>query len=1061
MPVNPLQIQLLGGFQLYWQGEVAPGFANTRLQSTLAYLLLHHTAPQSRQSLAYLFWPESSESQARTNLRNILHLLRNHLPQADSYLLGDSRVIQWAPDAPATVDVLEFAAQLQAAEQASDTHARQQALEAALALYRGDLLPDCYDDWLLPLRDEWRHRYLSALQQLIGLLQQQRNYAGAITQAQSLLQLDPLQESVYATLMELYAAQGDRAAALRIYHLCQTTLIRELGVEPSPTTQATYERLLNLDKVAAGPEVMRPTAPLVGRSTAWQALQAAWQCTAHKPATLVIVEGEAGIGKTRLVEELAEWARRQGVATAVAPCYPAAARLAFAPLQSWLRSPSFKTPLTQLAPAWQQELGRLLPELAVSQPTYAAPPLSETAQRRRLFEALNQVIIQHSAPLLLILDDIQWCDEDSLEWLEYLLQSGAGRNLLLVATERSGEITADHPLTAFRLRLLRLDQLQTIPLHRLTLQETAELVTQLRGQRPAATEMNHIFADTEGNPLFVVEMVRANDQRVRYQQASGKEQGQMSTGPLPAKLQSILEARLVRLSPAARALADVAAVVGRAFTLGLLLQVAASDEETLVQGLDELWRQQIIREHQLGVAASDDAYDFTHDKLREVVYATISPMRRRLLHRQVATALEVQHHDRLDEVSSQLAMHYERAGQIMAACRWRHRAAQVAHSLAALQDALTHLAHAVELLTSVPAHAERDQLELAVQMERGALLLATKGYAAPAVEQALQRAWALCEQSGDAHQLFHVLWGLGRYYFVKPELARGLALCRQLETLAIELNDDALRVEAYASIGTYLFHQAEFAAALRYFEQALALYDQQQHGDHTLVYGQDPGVVSLAYGAWACWCLGEQAKAEAKTQQALELALALGHPYNLAIAQTYASVQEQFKGKAASCLALATKASALTTEYGFILWQAMADFLRGWSTLQLGQAEEGMTLMAASAELFRGTGAELGAAYFAALLAETLGAIGQPEFGIIAMHEAFDLLERTQDRWCAAELYRIRGALLLQLPEQTAETRAQAQAAFEQALTIASEQQARWWEVRAQASLQASGHFKQ
>lgn len=1063
---DSLTIQLLGGFQISNQAGPLSGFANTRLQSVLTYLVLARSTPQSRQQLAYLFWPDSTDKQARTNLRNSLHLLRTHLPDAERFVNIDTLTVQWRPDAPADIDVVTFDDDVTTAQRAQDPAAQEAALTRAIALYVGDLLPNCYDEWILSVREEWQQRYISACEQLIDLLDRRRDHRTALDHAQRLLQYDPLLETTYGRLMQLHAALGDRAAALRVYHLCRSTLDRELGVEPSPTTQAIYERLLNLDGPTTPVEALRTTTPLVGRATAWQALQQLWQSATQTvspsrsgPAIankqLVLVNGEAGIGKTRLVEELSEAVRRQGAATAMAYCYPAGGRLAYAPLQSWLRAPEIERHRHTLAPSWRHELARLLPELLDADAVPAEPsPITDAAHRRRLFEAVLHALTAGDAPLLLILDDIQWCDRDTLEWVEFLLHSRTRQPLLLVATLRSGETTPDDPLSTLRLTLERTELLVDIDLMRFTQAETIELVANLTGTQPDDEEALKLYEETAGVPLFVVETIRA-----RHQQPA--EQGTASDKPplsstvsaanallLPAKIQSVIEGRLVRLSPDARALADLAAVVGRAFATRLLTQASTLGEDELVQGLDELWQQQIIHEH---AGRLEETYTFVHDKLREVVYGLLSPMRRRQLHRRVAEALEALQTVSGD-VSAQIASHYELAGQPLVAVEWHQRAAHAAHRLSALQDALGHLNRALELLQALRKEASTesvDALELAIQTRRGAISLATKGHAAPEVEQAMTRALELCTAVGTPQQRFAVLYGLGRYYLVKPDLDKGLAVAQQLLQFAEASQNADLLIEAYTTMGTYTLHRAALHETLDYLGRALALYDRKTHGNHTVLFGQDPGVVSLSYSAWAHWCLGETESAQTKTEEALQLADELGFPYNRAIAQTYAAAQFQYFNDAASCLPHAEAAAALASEQGFILWQAMADFMRGWSYTRLDAAEKGLSLMSASANLFRATGAELGACYFAALQAEALAQQDDLASATAAMADAFDLLERTHDQWCAAELHRIHGTLLLQQGKA-----AEAKDAFSAGLAIAQEQGAAWWEERCRRALE-------
>ncbi|MEZ4679275.1 MAG: BTAD domain-containing putative transcriptional regulator [Caldilineaceae bacterium] len=1065
-----LMIQLLGGFQINDNRGPLAGFTNTRLQSVLAYLILNRATPQARQQLAYLFWPDSTDSQARTNLRNSLHLLRAGLPNADAYLSVDSLTIQWRPDAPAIIDVVTFDEASKTAQRAHDAAAQKAALEAALAAYTGELLPNCYDDWILGVREQWQQRYISTIEQLIELLKQRRDYRAALDHAQRLLQYDPLLETTYRCLMQLHAAQGDRAAALRIYHLCRTTLDRELGVEPSPTTQAIYERLLNLETASVAVEPVHMVTPLVGREQAWNELQDQWhqviQGKGNEPAIkLVIVTGEAGIGKTRLVEELIEVIRRQGSATAAAYCYPAGGRLAYAPLQSWLRAPDIARHRTGVPQIWRQELARLLPELVDPTQVFNEPsPMTDRAYRRRLFEGVLQALTVGKTPLLLVLDDIQWCDSDTLDWLEFLLYSNIQAPILILATQRSGETTVDDALSTFRLALDRGGKLHDIVLTRLTQPETQQLVANLTGRMPDAIRSRTIFQETDGIPLFIVETIRANLQRAAADDAQRRTQPsgagtQRGATMLPGKIQSVIEGRLVRLSPDARALADLAAVVGRAFTTDLLARASAMGEDELVQGLDELWQQQIIQEH---AGRLEESYAFVHDKLREVVYGLLSPMRRRLLHRRVAEALENLNADALSEVSASIALHYEQAGQPLAAVEWLQRAARTAHRVSALHDALDLLNHALALVQAMDnqtAAATLGAVELPIQMQRGAIYLATKGHAAPEVEQALTRALALCNTDGTPQQRFAVLWGMGRYYLVKPDLDKGLAISQQILQLAEVSQSSDLLVEAYTTIGTYLLHRADLRTALNYFDRALALYDRTVHGNHTVIYGQDPAVVSLSYSAWSHWCLGETEVAQARTQQSLLLAEELGYPYNQVIAKTYAAVQLQYMDDAAACLRQAEAASLQATAQGFVLWQAMADFLRGWSHTRLGNVDTGMALMTASVNLYRATGAELGASYFAALQAEQLGKIGQMSLAMQTMTAAFALLERAQDRWCAAELHRIHGELLLAEARATTTLAAlpamieNARQAFETGRLIAQDQGAIWWQERCRRSL--------
>jgi DNA-binding SARP family transcriptional activator len=691
----PLHVHLLGNFRLFCGGTPVNSIDTPRLQSLLAYLVLHRGAPLSRQHVAFMLWPDSSEAHARGSLRKLLFQLTGALPQPDRFLDVNAQTLQWRPDAPFTLDVEEF-------EKAVDGAASAAALQAALALYRGDLLPSAYDDWILTERERLQQTFLSALERLILLLESERDYANAIDCAQALLRHDPLHEETYLHLMRLYAVTLNRAGALRTYHTCATLLQRELNVEPSPATRRVYEQIVNLHESPPSAATLVAAAPLVGRQEEWARLQQVWrQASAGEPC-LALISGEAGIGKTRLAEEMMDWARRQGIATASARCYAAEGGLAYAPLAAWLRS----RPLPPLAPHWQSEIARVLPELLGSDGVTAPPgPLTEKWQRQHLFDALIRAILEGSQPLLLMMDDIQWSDRETLEWLHYLLRSEARARLMVLATMRPEELGDDHALSALLAALRRNDQLAEIELKPFGPGETAALARQITGRELDQKLAARLYQETEGNALFVVEFLRA---RI-VEQSEQKDEQPVSV--LPPTVQSVLRARLAQLSPSARELASLAASVGREFTFDVLQQVSGYEVEILVRALDELWHRRIMREH------GTTGYDFSHDKLREVIYADLSTARRRLVHSRIAKALQTLHASNLGAVSGEIATHLERAGSLEEAIPFYERAAEAAQRVSANQDALALYHRGLELIGRVP---EAGQLgPFAVRLEAG------------------------------------------------------------------------------------------------------------------------------------------------------------------------------------------------------------------------------------------------------------------------------------------------------------------------------------------------------
>lgn len=700
--VPTLRVQLLGDFLLVLDDTPVLTINSPRLQSLLAYLVLHRSAPQDRSHLAFLLWPDSTEARAHSSLRKLLHQLRQALPDLDHFLHADRQTLYWQPDADYTwtFDIQEFEQAISQATEAQNTTTRRQALERVQHLYRGDLLPSCYDEWILPERDRLRLLFIQATERLITLLEQERDYDAAIRAAQHLLRQDPIHEATYRQLMRLYALHGDRAAALRVYHTCVTALERELGAEPSEVTHRAYEALLQSETSPKAGHTLQGTAPLLGRRIEWQRIQEAWRRAANGRPHIVLLSGEAGIGKTRLAEEMEGWVSRQGIASASARCYAANGRLAYAPVTTWLRSNALQTSIVSLDPDRLTEIARLVPEVLASRPKLLRPAaMMEGWQRQRFFEALARAVHSARQPLLLLLDDLQWCDNETLEWLHYLLRFEPGARLLLIGTVRSEETPPGHPLVTFLTTLQRDSLVTEIPLGPLTTPETLSLAEHILGRQLDLTTRDALYRETEGNPLFVVEMARTlgNHKGEDIVSRSVLPLLSHSASTLPPTVQSMLTTRFAQLSPLAREVANVAAVIGREFTFSVLARASGENEDAVVSALDELWQRRIVREQG---AEPAETYDFSHDKLRELAYTTLSPAHKRLLHRRIADAFEAVYSGDLDAVSAQIAAHYEYASLPEQAIPYYQRVGEFAAHIYANTEALNAFERGVALLAN-------------------------------------------------------------------------------------------------------------------------------------------------------------------------------------------------------------------------------------------------------------------------------------------------------------------------------------------------------------------------
>lgn len=1035
-----LHIRMLGEFSLTYGSEAVRSVGTLRLQSLLAHLVLHRGAPESRRHLAFTLWPDSRESQARTNLRRELHNLRRALPAADQFLSVETQTLQWRPDAPFTLDVADFEQAVNAAYQSKEATNEigvRDFLAKAVALYRGDLLPGYYDDWLLTERERLRQIYLQALEQLIALSQTQQDYQSAISYAQQWLREDPLAEEAYLYLIRLYALSGDRARALRVYHSCVTTMERELGVEPGPVTHQAYEQLLRL----ATPQQAQPlpqialisTPPLVDRQAEWQRLQSCWLQTASGQSQLVVVTGEAGIGKTRLVEELVDWVTQQGIKTAQTRCYASEGGLAYAPVTDWLRAGGLRAKLLHLEDVWLTQVARLLPELLVERPGLPTPErITESWQRQHFFEALARSIFINAQPQVLVIDDIQWTDQETLAWLRYLLRYPPRAPLLVAATIRSTEIDSSHPLISWLIDFRGTDQLTEIELRPLDEHDTALLAAYIAGGELNPDTASQLYRETEGNPLFIVETVRAGEIKDTIKQGTS----------LSPKIQTVIESRLAQLSPSARRIANLAAVIGRAFAFDVLTEASHEDEDWLVRGLDELWQRRIIREQ------SDNDYDFSHNKIREIVYNSLSAANRRLLHRRIAGAMESVYAANLDNFSKQIALQYEAAGEKEKAIAYYQQAGLVAQQIFANPDAIQLYSSGLKLLETLPDNPKQAEQELILQRLLSIVQRNSKGYAGTEVGQALSRARALCQRLDQTDALGPILWGLFSFNFVRSDLRQARNLGEELFALAREQQNPAFLQQAHHALGGTLCSLGEFEESKQHFEQGIALYDLSQHHAQVSLFGIDLGVFSQAWSTHSLWHLGYLDRALQRSEAAVVLAKTLGHPFSQALSMAYATMLFQFSRSSKLVKEWASATVDFCAKHGIGYYDHWATILHGWALVEQGSLSEGIDQMRTGLDNFRASNSEARLPYYLTLLAEAYGNAGKTQEGLKYLDEALGFAKKNNDNWYSAETYRLMGDLMLQSGDA-----GRAETCYQKSFDISLGQKARTLELRATVSL--------
>jgi len=719
-------------------------------------------------------------------------------------------------------------------------------LEEAVNSYGGDLLPSCYDDWIFPERERLSQAYLRVLEKLVEILEENQEFEAAIKNAQQLLRHDPLHENSYRRLMRLHSLNGEKARALRAYHTCVDVLEKELGMDPSLATRELYQQLLDREVELEKPSrAAERGAELVGRDQAWGNLQKVWRELENQPH-FVLIKGEAGIGKTHLAEEFLRWTRRSGIKSVKTRSYPGEGELAYTPVTAILRSENIREKFTNLEDTWLTEISRLLPELRTDFPDLPAPEqLGENWQRQRMFEACAQAVLMGEQKLVILLDDLQWCDRETLAWLRYMMEFDSTTKLALVGTLRTEELSPDNPLTTLISDLQRSGKITEIELDPLDQQATLTLASTLWGEQLDDQAAERLFKETEGNPLFVVEVVRSGFLR--------EGTSPTETVKLPPKVQAVIEARLGALSPETRELTSLAAVLGREFAFESLFQAGEMEEEVVLSGLDELWQRRLIRDE------GEEGYNFSHDKFREVIYQNLSPHRRTSLHQKVADALEQTHQDQIEQISSQLAFHFEQGGEPGKAIQYYIQAGVQARKVYAWQDAIDYYQRAADLLAD-----RKDKRAIQLYLGWGNALLREARYEEAA--GAYQKMKTAAEEDQDLESKARALVALAKVQDRLGEYQHALENADLAAELAEKSNPEKLA--AVLMKGQLYYRLGENEKALNLGKEALSLSEKL---DDQLTKGRCLNLIGLIHDV-----LGDYDQAKTYKEQALSIFKEMG-----------------------------------------------------------------------------------------------------------------------------------------------------------------------------------------
>lgn len=949
-----LRVTLLGGFSLQHDSGTAVALPGPRARALVAYLALQHGRVQPRDKLAALLWPDASHERARHNLRQLLLLVRQTLPVGTLQEPGEDVGLD---PAGLGVDALEF-------ERLATAKTSPAALSEAVGLYGGDLLAGlgeqstAFEEWLLAERERLRDLALHALARLLDHHLEIDADQGAIQIAGKLLALDAAHEPAHRALMRVHIRQGRRTAALRQYQLCVAALRRELGAEPETETKQLYQQLLrrhapspvatdasasrrqavvSQDAGRLAAESSTHDAPIVGRGMELERLRAAVEDGWTGHGQVWLVTGEAGIGKTRLIEEIAGDVIRRGGRTIVGRCYESTQIFPFGPWVDALRSDSLALGgdmAGALPPVWRSELARLFPDVAGS----ALPPASDDFLR--LFESVAQLFerLLAAQAIVLVLEDVHWADEMSLRLLAFLARRST-RRLAIVATAREEELLDAPALRLMVQELGREARLSGVKVPPLSRDDTVSLMRTLaRRGSDAASGIDleeHVWAASEGNPLMVVETIRALEE-------GGRRGGPESALPLPARVREIVAGRLERLSPQSRHLAAVAAVIGRGFDFALVQRAADLSEWQAAESVEELVRRRILR-------GGREGFEFTHDRIRDVAYAELLPPRRRILHARVADALESLYGDDRDSQCAMLAGHCREAELWAKAVVYSRRAGAQAAARSAHEQAVMYFERALEAL----AHLDHDDATRAEAIDTR-FELRTSLVALGQLERVLgylREAEDLVKKLEDEARRGWIAVYMAHHYLMTGSVHAADDQARVAAAVATATRDFGLRIGATHYAGWARLARAEHDRAEECFVDVIRSLAGERVHERCGLTGF-PAVMARWLLATSYAERGRLDDAMAHAREGIRIAESVDHAFSRILALWACAYASSVKGEFAEAGRLHERALGVAREFNISFLAPFVTAHLGFARAREGDVRGGVALIEDALEVF-------------------------------------------------------------------------------------------------------------
>jgi class 3 adenylate cyclase/tetratricopeptide (TPR) repeat protein len=821
--------------------------------------------------------------------------------------------------------------------------------------------------------------------------------------------------------------------------------------EPTPTWRVTAARATEsrFEAQRAG-----GLTPFVGRDEELKTLDRLWSSAEDGKGQVLVLRGDAGIGKSRIVdvfrqrvaarkhEELRLQCSPQGINS---PLHPVIHRLTLA--AGFQRADDAATRLDKLESllAVTDEAGQETVPLFAS---LLSVPLADGAetlrlspqqQKDRTLTALLEQVdrLQTRRPVLVVLEDAHWLDPTSRELLDLLVARAPGQRVLLLVTTRPGFEPA-------------WDAAETIELKRLRIDECQAFLTEVAGAALPEEVTDLILDKADGVPLFLEELTRGV---LRTDLVARESDGYVLRGPvaplaIPSTLHDSLTGRLDTLG-AAKELAQTGAVIGREFTRELLAAVADRDEEALGHDLDELLDSQILLEQP---DSAEPAYIFRHALLQAASYEGLLKSRRQALHSRVAQVIEERLPEYVDASPELLAHHYVEAEQWAPAVGYLARAGKRALGRSANFEAIAHLERGLKVIARLPESRERMRQELGLLIMLGGAYRAPGGFSAPEVDACFRKASLLCERLGDEAvvQRVDVLRGLYAGYYSGGELAKARELAEQVLELA-QTHSESLLVVGEYMLGAMMFWQGDFDEAYEHLDRSLSLYDPAKVFTQNLAAQIDPGCSAMYHLTWTLWVLGYPDQARAMSEETVRTARKLHQPFTLGMVLFWAGATALCSGDWEGARRYALELESVTTDHALRYLSGSAKVLLSHVHVSLGEIKQGLSELAVAQQTFESQNAGLGRPFALAAALAAMARVGKADEGLALAEQAFVAVDGGERHW-EAELYRLRGELLrVHADDRSTE----AEAAFREALRVAAAQGARSLELRAATSLAA------